>query len=134
MDINSVVLNGRCVRDTELKYTNSGTAVANFSIAVNRRAKGANGEWGEEPNFFDCAMWGKRAEALSQYITKGKQISIRGELKQQRWESEGQKRSKVQIEVADLQLLGRQDGKPKQQQQAQTPQPANAQFEDDIPF
>ncbi len=133
MDINSVVLNGRATRNAELKYTNNGTAVANFSIAVNRRAKGANGEWGEEPNFFDCAMWGKRAEALSQYITKGKQISIRGELKQQRWESEGQKRSKVQIEVADLQLLSSQE-KSSSQPSSQGSQNNNKPFEDDIPF
>ena len=105
-DINNVVEVGRIVRDSTLKYTDSGTPVSNFSIAVNLRVK--EGEtWGVEASFFDCAMFGKRAEGVNQYLLKGKQIAIRGFLEQQKWESkEGQSRSKVQIVVSDVQLLG----------------------------
>ncbi len=104
-DLNDVFLIGRLTRDGEMNYTNNGTAVMNFSIAVNRRHK--NGErWEDEAHFFDCALWGKSAEALAAYLLKGKQVALKGELRQDRWVHEGQKRSKVKIHVIKVQLLG----------------------------
>lgn len=104
-DINKVFLVGRLTRDAELKYTNTGTAVSKFSLAVNR-SKRSGDQWSEEASFFDLTLWGKQAEAVNQYLTKGKQVAIEGELRQNRWEQDGQKRSKVEINVNHLQLLG----------------------------
>jgi single-strand DNA-binding protein len=104
-DINHVVLVGRLTRDAELKYTNAGLAIAKMGLAVNRRAKKGD-TWQEEADFFDAVWMGKGAEAVAQYLLKGKQVGIQGELRQNRWEQEGQKRSKVEIFVTNLQLLG----------------------------
>lgn len=115
--MNSIVLIGRLTRDAEMKYTNSGTAISNFSLAVDKSYK--KGEQ-KEVNFFDIVLWGKVAESLNQYLTKGKQIAVQGELDQQRWQSsEGQNRSKIIINAKNVQLLGGQ----KQNN-----------FEDEIPF
>lgn len=104
-DINNVVLVGRLTRDAELKYTTSGQAVCKFSIAVNRRRK--NGEqWEDEANFFDVVLWGRQGEALGQYLLKGKTIGVEGELRQDRWQQDGQNRSKVEIVADNIQLLG----------------------------
>ena len=104
-DLNHVTLIGRLTRDAELKYTQSGFAISNFSIAVNRRRK--NGEqWVEEAHFFDITLYGKSAESLKQYLIKGKQIAVDGELRQDRWDQDGQQRSKVVIAANNVQLLG----------------------------
>jgi len=104
-DINIVTLVGRLTRDAELKYTNSGYAVCNFSLAVNRR-KRSDDQWTEEVSYFDVVLFGKRGEAIQQYLGKGKQIAVSGELRQDRWEQDGQKRSKVVIVASDIQFLG----------------------------
>ena len=104
-DLNHVVLIGRLTRDAELKYTANGQAVCKFSIAVNRRRK--NGEqWVDEANFFDIVVWGRQGETLNQYLVKGKLVGVDGELRQDRWEQDGQNRSKVEIVANNLQLLG----------------------------
>jgi single-strand DNA-binding protein len=108
-DLNHVVLIGRLTRDAELKYTASGQAVCKFSIAVNRRRK--NGEqWEDEANFFDIVLWGRQGESLNQYLVKGKMIGIEGELRQDRWQQDGQNRSKVEIVANNIQLLGGSGG------------------------
>lgn len=103
-DINSVVLVGRLTRDCELKYTQNGQAISRFSLAVNRAKRTADGRWEEETNFFDCVYFGKAADAVSPYLKKGRQIAIQGELRQSRWESDGQSRSRVEIFVNNLSL------------------------------
>ena len=110
-DINKVMLVGRLTRDAELQYTNSGYALCKFSIAVNRRKKQGE-EWVDEVNYFDINIWGRRGESLNSYLTKGAQVAIEGHLKQDRWEKDGIKRSKVTIEADNIQLLG---GKPQGQ-------------------
>lgn len=104
-DINQVVLVGRITRDAELRYTASGSALCNFSIAVNRRVKKAD-QWTDEASFFDLTLWDKQAENLNKYLVKGTQVAVQGELRQDRWEKDGQKFSKVQVFVNNLQLLG----------------------------
>jgi single-strand DNA-binding protein len=104
-DLNHVVLIGRLTRDAELKTTASGQAVCKFSIAVNRRKK--NGDhWEDEGNFFDIVLWGRQGESLHQYLLKGKMVGVDGELRQDRWQQDGQNRSKVEIVANYLQLLG----------------------------
>ena len=104
-DLNSVVLVGRLTRDAELTYLQSGSAVAKFSIAVNRAVK--NGEqWVDEASYFDISLYGKQAESLKQFLLKGKQIGVQGSLKQDRWEKDGQKFSKVSVIANSVELLG----------------------------
>ncbi|MDE5898019.1 MAG: single-stranded DNA-binding protein, partial [Treponemataceae bacterium] len=114
-DLNHVVLIGRLTKDLgaderSFGYVGNGQARANVSIAVNRSRK--NGEqWIEEANFFDVTIWGKTAENLKPYLLKGKQIAVDGYLKQDRWEKDGQKFSKVTVVANNVQLLGgRNDG------------------------
>lgn len=111
MDINHVIEIGRLTRDAEVTYTPGGMAVGKFSIAVNRRVKKGQ-EWVDEANYFDVSVFGKQAENLKQFLTKGKQVCVDGYLKQDRWEDQqtGQKRSTVKIIANDIQLLGGRDG------------------------
>jgi single-strand DNA-binding protein len=139
-DINQVILIGRLTRDVELKYTNSGFAIANLSLAVNRRVK-KDDSWQDEGNFFNCVLIGKRAEALAQYLVKGKQIGIQGELRQNRWEQDGQPRSRVEIFINDIQLLGgrgtdagARSASNQSNQYASSDIPTADDFDDDIPF
>jgi single-strand DNA-binding protein len=104
-DLNHVVLIGRLTRDAELKYTANGQAVCKFSIAVNRRRKNGD-QWEDEANFFDIVLWGRQGESLNQYLVKGKMVGVDGELRQDRWQQDGQNRSKVEIVAGYLQLLG----------------------------
>jgi single-strand DNA-binding protein len=104
-DLNHVVLIGRLTRDAELKYTPNGQAVCKFSIAVNRRRKNGD-QWIDEANFFDIVVWGRLGETLIQYLIKGKLVGVDGELRQDRWEQDGQNRSKFEIVANNLQLLG----------------------------
>ena len=107
-DTNIVVEVGRLTRDLDERdfaYTPAGTARANISIAVNRSRKQGE-QWVDETSFFDITLWGKTAENLRPYLTKGKQVAVKGYLKQDRWEKDGQKFSKVCIVAEDIQLLG----------------------------
>ena len=103
--INSVVLVGNLTRDAEIKYFNNGNAIVKFSIAQNRRKKQGDA-WVDEAMYFDVSFGGKGAEAVHKYLTKGKQVGVQGELCQDRWEQEGQARSKVFVSAFELQLLG----------------------------
>lgn len=149
-DLNRVVLIGRLTKDVELRYSNSGVCFGHFSVAVNRSRKTESG-YADEVSFFECDIVGKTAESLSTYLRKGKQIAVEGELVQQRWQQDGQNKSRVTVFVTQLQLLGgnaaAESGNyggtvyyepqtaaaaPGQYQRAQSPQ--SAEFEDDIPF
>ena len=141
-DINHVTLVGRLTRDAELKYTNSGQAVSNIGLAINQRRR-RDDQWVDEAHFFDCVVWGKTAESLNPYLVKGKQVGIEGQLRQNRWEQEGRTRSRVEIFVNNLQLLGgRNDGVAPRDEapagHASPPRggalPAADEFDDDIPF
>jgi len=143
-DLNHVVLIGRLTREAELKITSGGQAVCKFSIAVNRRKKNGD-QWEDEANFFDIVVWGRQGESLHQYLVKGKMVGVSGELRQDRWQQDGQNRSKVEIVANYLQLLGGSssgDGKNFQRSQnnetaSDAPSfnpPKDDGFTDDIPF
>lgn len=104
-DLNKVELIGRLTRDADLKYTTTGTAIAGISLASNRSVKKQD-NWETEVSYFDASIYGKSAENLKPYLTKGKTIAIAGHLNQDRWEKDGQKFSRIKIEVEELQLLG----------------------------
>lgn len=100
-NVNQVTISGRLTRDPELRSTTGGTPLMTFSVACNERRKNAQGEWEDAANFFDCVIYGKQAEWLSQDLRKSKMVTVQGRLKQSTWEREGQRRSKVEI-VADV--------------------------------
>ena len=127
-DVNHVILIGRLTRDSALTYTSGGTAVCKFAIAVNRRRKQGE-QWIEEASFFDIVAWGKTGESINQYLVKGKHVAVEGELHQNRWEQDGQSRSKVEINADNIQLLGGgTEAKP-----APSRQEAPQGFQDDFP-
>jgi len=110
MSINRVVLTGNLTRDPELRALPSGSSVLGFGIAVNERRKNQQtGEWEERPNYFDCTMFGSRAEAISKFLTKGTKVAIEGRLQWRQWEKDGQTRSKVDIIVNEIEFLSSRD-------------------------
>ena len=115
-DLNSVLLIGRLTRDAELAYSQGGSAVVTFSIASNRSVKRGD-QWEEEASFFDIVYFGKPAEGLRPYLTKGKQVGIAAHLKQDRWTDRetGKGRSKISIVADGIQLLGGSGGQSQQQ-------------------
>lgn len=109
-DINRVIEIGHLTRDEELKYTPGGMAIGNISIAINRRVKKGQ-DWVDEANYFDVVIFGKQAESLQRFLTKGKQIAVDGFLKQERWtDQDGHSRSAIKIVANDIQLLGGKEG------------------------
>ena len=154
-DLSIAVLVGRVVRDSELKYVSTGTPVCKFSVATGTRRK-KDGAWVDEASFWDIELWGKQGESLTQYLTKGKQVAVEGTMRQDRWEQDGQTRSKVIISANSVQLLGGGDKSRGQdvRNTASTPDktierkspynpdgsmraqssPASDDFTDDIPF
>lgn len=138
-DLNTVNIIGRTTREIsehDFAYTSGGTARLNLGIAVNRSEK-RGGEWGDKASFFEVTVWGKTAENIKPYLTKGKQVAIDGYLDQQRWEKDGQKFSKVVIIANQVQLLGGNSGTAQQTpQQAQGYSDAGNgdDFPEDLPF
>jgi single-strand DNA-binding protein len=131
-DINQVVLVGRLTRDAEIRYTSGGMANSRFSLAVNRRTKKEN-EWVDEVSFFDIIIWGKTAEGLTKYLLKGTQVAVAGELRQDRWEKDGQKQSRIVINAHTVQLLGgKKETAPPALNESLVNDPSF--FDDDIPF
>jgi single-strand DNA-binding protein len=141
--MNNVSLVGRLTRDAELKYTTTGNGICEFALAVNERKKQGD-DWVDVANYFDVTLFGRRGEALNQYLLKGKQVGISGRLQQQRWENkEGQKRSRVVVIANEIDLLGGRDdgrsntlGGERQAKAAQRSDSADDQdeFPDGIPF
>jgi single-strand DNA-binding protein len=141
-DVNVVVLVGRLSHDSELKYTKAGQPVARFSIAVNRSVKRGE-EWFDEASFFEVDFWGKAGESINRYLIKGQQVAVEGELRQDRWEQDGQSRSKIIIVASNVRLVGGSPGQSRGASTAQRPRENNSKpqqqkpddnFGDDIPF
>jgi single-strand DNA-binding protein len=108
MSINRVVLTGNLTKDAELKQTSGGMAIVKMRLAVNDRRKNSQtGQWEDSPNFVDVTMFGARGEAVSRFLSKGKQIAVEGKLRWSEWESQaGDKRSKIEVVADDIELLG----------------------------
>jgi len=105
--LNKVYLMGNLTRDPELRYTPSGTAVASFGIAVNRTWTGQNSEKKEEVCFVDINAFGRRAEVINEYFSKGNPIFIEGRLQFNQWETkDGQKRSILRVVAENFQFIG----------------------------
>jgi single-strand DNA-binding protein len=101
---NTVTLVGNITDDPELRYTPSGAAVANFTVAVNKRYRGADGQWEDKlDGFFRCNCWREMAESVTESCTKGTRVIVVGRLQQRSWETkEGQKRYEVEVQVDEV--------------------------------
>lgn len=131
-NINRVIVSGNLTRDPEIRRTQVGLAVMSLGIAVNDSKKNQQtGEWEDYANFLDCTMIGQRAEKLAPMLYKGQRVVIEGKLRWSQWEREGQKRSKVEILIDQLEFMSRKgDSDPNQQ-----PEPDTSVYDsDDIPF
>ena len=106
MSINRVVISGNLTRDPEQRSTASGMTVLGFGVAVNDRRKNQQtGEWEDYPNYIDCTMFGKRADVVSRFLSKGSKVAIEGKLRWSQWERDGQRRSKVEVVVEEIVLM-----------------------------
>lgn len=139
-DINEVFLIGRLTREMDLTYTKAKKAIGKLSLAVNRRIKKGD-EWVDDVSFFDVALFGKSAENLKQWLTKGRQVAVIGALKQDRWvSSEGKKLSRIFIIASSVQLLGGQSDKiqgnpsPIQPEEAEGFAEEGFDYSEDVPF
>jgi single-strand DNA-binding protein len=131
---NKVILMGNLTRDPELRYAASGTAIASFGLAVNRRYK-QDDDWKEETCFVDIAVFGRQAENCSEYLSKGSPVLIDGRLNYRKWETEdGQNRSKLDVVANIVQFLpsNRSGGKPPTE--TGPPQKQGAESSGDVPF
>ena len=111
MSINRVIISGNRTRDPDLRSTASGMAVLSLGVAVNdRRRNQQTGEWEDYPNFVDCTMFGTRAESLARFLPKGTKVTIEGKPRWSQWERDGQKRSKLEVVVDDLEFMSSRNG------------------------
>lgn len=149
-DINHVVLVGRVTRDcgteqNSFGYMQNGTCFARVSIAVNKSRKDESGNWVDEASFFNISLFGKLAENLKPYLTKGNQIAVEGYLKQDRWKKNGQNFSAISVIANQVQVLTpksesnqQQNSQPLVGQATNIQQGANIQpdmgYPEDIPF
>lgn len=162
VSINRVNITGNLTRDPELRATQGGTQVLHLGVAVSdRRRNPQTGNWEDYPNFIDCVMFGTRAEAIQRYLSKGTKVAIEGRLRYSSWERDGQKRSKIEVVIDEIEFMssrqggnsggyGQQQGgysapAPQAGYQASAPQPAPAPapvatppaadvYDEDIPF
>lgn len=103
---NKVLLMGNLTRDPELRYVPSGTAVATFTVAVNRVYTSQAGEKKEEVSFIRIVVWGRRAEVCGEYLSKGSPVFVEGRLQSRSWEGQdGQKRSTIEVVADNVQFL-----------------------------
>lgn len=106
MSINKVILSGNLTRDPELRATSGGTSVLAIPLAVNDRYRSQDGEWLDRPNYVDCEVWGKRADALAKILAKGAKVCVEGRLRWHSWEAkDGTKRSKLTVTVNEVELM-----------------------------
>ena len=146
MSINKYVCTGNLTREPELRRTQSGMAILGFGVAVNDcRRNPQTGEWEDYANFIDCTIFGTRGEALSNILTKGMKVAVEGKLRWSQWERDGQKRSKIEVVVDEIEFLSqpksggyqRNGGSQAVHGGGQASQPAEVEasvYDDDIPF
>ncbi|MDR1891089.1 MAG: single-stranded DNA-binding protein [Puniceicoccales bacterium] len=104
---NKVILMGNLTRDPELRVTQQGSSICKFAVAVSRQAKQADGTLKEETTFVDVDAFGKQAEVIGKYLTKGRPILIEGRLRLDQWETQsGEKRSKLGVVLESFQFVG----------------------------
>jgi single-strand DNA-binding protein len=117
---NKVLLMGNLTKDPELRYTPSGTAVANLRLAVNRKYRTKDQELKEEVCFITAVVWSKQAETCNQYLHKGSSVFVEGRLQSRSWEDNaGAKRSVIEVRAERVQFMGAPSAKAQSQPQIQ---------------
>ena len=106
ISLNRVLLIGNLTKDPELRYTPSGTPVANLRLAVNSSFKDQAGQRKEETCFVTIVVWSKQAEICNQYLKKGRSVFVEGRLMYRSWEAEGKTRSTMEVRADRVQFLG----------------------------
>ena len=145
MSINRVVITGNLTREPELRATASGMPVLGLGVAVNDRRKNQQtGEWEDYPNFIDCTMFGARAQSVSRFLSKGQKVAIEGKLRWSQWERDGQKRSKIEVIVDEIEFMSSRNDGTSNQAPAMNAAPRQAApaapvvdasvYDEDIPF
>lgn len=135
ISVNQVFISGNLTHDPELRYTPSGQAVTNFSIANNRRYRDQSGEWKEETNFVRIVAWGRQAETCSEYLKKGSPVLVEGRLMQRSWQTpEGQKRSVVEIRAQRVHFLSAPRAEVVEEKAVEEALPKEEEGEEEIPF
>ena len=108
---NKVLLMGNLTRDIEIRHTSGNQPVANIGLAINRRYRTQSGENREEVTYVDCEAWGRTAEVMGQYLSKGRPVFIEGRLKLDTWQDQqGQNRSKMRVVVESFQFIDSREG------------------------
>ncbi|MFN3466094.1 MAG: single-stranded DNA-binding protein [Candidatus Brocadiales bacterium] len=134
-NLNKVLLMGNLTRDPELRYTPQGTAVVSFGMAINRKWATPGGESKEDVCFVEVSMFGRRAEVISEYFSKGNPIFIEGRLQYQQWESkEGQKRSALRVIADNFEFVGPTKKRAPEAGGEPTAPPKSDINEEEIPF
>ena len=106
-NLNKVLLIGNLTRDPELRYIPNGSAVASFTMAMNRVYKLQTGEKKEEVSFVRVVVWGRMAEVCGEYLKKGRPVFVEGRLQSRSWDGpDGQKRSTIEVIAANVQFMG----------------------------
>jgi len=144
MSINKVFVSGNIGNEPQLRQTASGVGILSFCVAVNDRKKNAQtGEWEDRTNWVDCTIFGKRAESLSSHLHKGMKVAIEGKLHYSSWEKDGQKRSKLDVTVDEIEFMS-QRGSNSTSEESSSQEPVEVEatvydgsssvYDDDIPF
>ena len=138
MNINTVAISGNLTRDAELRYTQGGTPVLRFSVAVNERRKNQQGEWEDRPNFVDCVRFGESCDYWAQRLAKGTHVTVCGHLRYSSWEKDGERRSKLEVIADSLDAPAPRDANQqgtRQQPAYSAPKPPQQDvYDEDIPF
>ena len=137
MSINKAIISGNLTRDPELRATTSGMPVLGMSVAVNDRRKNqSTGEWEDYPNYIDCTLFGARAEGVAKYLNRGSKVAIEGKLRWSQWERDGQKRSKIEVIIDEIEFLSAREAPATQvMPKVDIPDaPDVAIYDEDIPF
>ncbi|HWP42647.1 MAG TPA: single-stranded DNA-binding protein [Blastocatellia bacterium] len=139
---NKIIIVGYLGRDAELRYTPQGTAVCSFSVATTERRKDRTGEFQDVTTWFNVSLWGNRAEATSQYLTKGKLVYLEGRLTQREYQDrDGNTRTSLDVNANELQFIGPRgdEASSPREERAARPAPPSEDIaapisDDDIPF
>jgi single-strand DNA-binding protein len=136
--VNKVILLGNLGRDPEVRFTQGGTPVANFTMATTDRWSDPSGEKKEKTEWHRIVVWGKQAEIAGEYLRKGRPVFVEGSLQTREWtDRDGNKRYTTEVRAQRLQLLGRPDDRGASSGAApaeEMAEPAGGFAEDDIPF
>ena len=143
MSFNKLILVGNLGRDPELRYTPQGTPVCSFTLATNEKRKDKAGENQDVTTWFRVTLWGRQAEAASQYLSKGRAVYVEGRLRVEEWtDRDGKQRHTLEVHATDMQFIGGNRGdesgtsnaRPESNASGRSEAPSEELSDDDIPF